>query len=563
MKLLLIIALILNSTFAHAAANNDDLMLQLRTDQTSLNWLIQKTTALMKKDDQADMVSGATAVSDITIPLNSILGNSIYLDLASKIGGIFHLAVKDAALRVRVPSLGYRVHKVSVTPRSLNIQDPKLEIDTQVEIQGITADLAQGLQIDFMMTNPDHKKVESYFTAFIDATSIIIPKTLEPIRVDVDLQATRDTDLNFELKNPDVSGFANYLKKHAQDITTRVDSTQKPLSVDQMRVNPVMMHITPSIVGTFAFDAFKPLIQNQMQSILSGIFAAVGDSLKHTIGPSLLQKNFSTKTRDDLVVANPTLYTRLSTSLFSQPEPTQLAINFAADICTGDLYKKYGASCTNHETQFSAHRVISDEDLAQGKKQITDKLASQQADLALSVSEDFINRLIKTSLETNLWDSLAQYNVKIGPKGAFLVFNKETQNPDVYVDVVFMGDTPKDVTNILINKKHPIRFPIRLSTALSFPIIKDVPHLKVNLKQLDSTPREITKGIPEYDMPSKLLPFNLFKGKIVKRVQAEVDAYLATNKAIVDFPLPMLTGFSLDQVSYEASPYGRLNLYFK
>ena len=73
------------------------------------------------------------------------------------------------------------------------------------------------------------------------------------------------------------------------------------------------------------------------------------------------------------------------------------------------------------------------------------------------------------------------------------------------------------------------------------------------------TPNEIINGIPQYDLPSHLI-FGLKKK--VARMILEMSSKIEGQTAI-DLDIPVLKNIDLEKSWHEASPFGRLNLFFK
>jgi hypothetical protein len=558
--ILLILSFITTIPLAHAA--NDDLILQTRVDSPSLDFLIDKTRVIMSNDGMSDGLSGTTTFADINITMKDLLNDASYLALAGSIGKDFHMDVKNAILRVRIPSLTYKVKTVHVDPHQLSVQDPALDLTTTAQIQGIEIGLPQGLQLDFMMTNPATKQVESYFTAYVEASTITLPDSLPPIQFNLAIEAIRDQKFTFKLKSYDLSSLPGYVTTHLHDILEVANSTQKPITADQIKVNPVVMKLDARLTRSYSFDTFKPLVQKEIPTIINDVFLSIGKSLQTTLGPSILKSVFSSSIKSDLSIAYDSLYARFSSALFFQPNSQQLALGISGDLCTGALYKQFTEACVDHESAFVPPRILSAEDQQKGKDDVSVKLASGQADVALSVSEDYLNRLIKTTLETGMWDALKKHNISIGPKGAFLIFDEVGQNPQIYLDLIFSGDSTWP-EKWVINAKHPIRFPLRMTTGIDFKVVDKIPHVYLSTGKLISDVDEIVNGISQYDMPSHLVPLirkDIAK-TIIKMITDTKDGF--ENYQFEDMDLPIFKDIGLETTSHETSQYGRLNLYFK
>jgi hypothetical protein len=258
------------------------------------------------------------------------------------------------------------------------------------------------------------------------------------------------------------------------------------------------------------------------------------------------------------MVANEYIYTRYSTAKFIQPVRDQMALGIRGDLCTSALYRQHQDQCIQKVLPYEPARVVPESDAPRAQDTITQALAQNRADLVVSISEDYVNRLLKTTIDANLWDEkLAEDNLTLGPKGVFTVFNQTTKTPELFIDLYYSGD--RGVEKIFINERKPIRFPLRLSTSLSFPIKDGVPHMVIKTEKLLSDAHEIIYGIPDLELETKMV--KLFRKKIAKMVLEM--AQKLEGQVAVDIDFPVMRNVGLEKTDYEVTPYGRLNWFFK
>ncbi len=539
-------------------AAKDDLILQTRIDPLSTSWLIDKTRVILNNTDIGDFLTDETTLdSDPYLTMDDLSSDPVFINVQNMISSVFHVDARSAVLRIRIPKIYYSVHSLHAKPKKLNVDDPILNLDATAQIQGVDIGLNDGIQIDFMITNPKTKAMESYLTAFLDPATVQVPESLEPAEFDVSLEAVRDTAFHFNLKSFNLDSLPVYVANHLNDIITTDNKSHGPITSNQIRVNPVTIRLS-SLSRSVEFEPFKPLIQKRMKNILGTIITQVGSALKTTIGPKILKTVFSKSLPTGLSINTDALYTRFDTALFSQPNRDQLSLGIAGTLCTLDLYAKYRDDCVNHVPAQPPVRILSDIDQQTARDELESKLAQAQADVVTSVSEEYLNRLLKTTIDAKLWDAMMQEDhLKLGPKGAFIILNKSNQAPELFIDVIYEGN--KGITGILINPNHPIRFPLRISTKLGFQIEKGSPKILITTEKVLSTPEEIIRGIPEYDLPSHLV-FGL-KKKIASLILKMAKPLEGKNA--IEMALPIFKGLGLEKTWYETSAYGRLNLYFK
>ena len=535
-----------------------DLFLQSRMDEKTFSWLIDKTRIILNNNEIDDRFAGeADFPDDPTFTMDELSQDPNYIHLSEMIASTFKVDLKKAVLRLRISKLKYKVDTIHATPLELSVNDPHLDLRALAEVSGIYLELPEGISIDFMIPNPTTGVLESYFTAAIDPASLNIPSSLPALPIEVKFRALRDQDFKLSLLSSNLDQVPTYVKANEKSLVIQSSKKNMPIGADDMHINPIVVKLN-QMTRTIEFDPFKPLIQKKMPQIMTQILIRLSDVVKTTLGPRLLETIFSSSVSSGFSVSNKGLYAHYSTTQFNQPDPLQLLLGVTGDLCTSETYTQYHEQCVLHEPKVEPVRTISDEDHQSALTEVKDAISSGDADVALSVSEAYLNRLLRTTIDAKLWDdSLTQQHLSIGPKGAFVVFNEKTQSPQLYMDILYVGDS--GLQSVIINNRHPLRFPLRISTALSFTNVDGIPHLVLKTEKILSDQNEIMNGLPEYGLPSHLL--RGFRRKIaamVLKMAPQIEGQTA-----LDMQIPVFKNIGLEKTHYEVSKSGRLNLYFK
>ncbi len=557
--LLQIIVLSILSVPLTAHAANDDLFIQSRIDHTSMNWLIDKTRLLMSHAQIKDGLTGTAELKeDSNFDLAALSNDPNYKKSQEVITQLFGVDFKTAKLRLRIPKIYYIIATVHATAKSFQVNDPVLSLQATAELQGIDIGLDDGVQLDVMFQNPKTKVMESYLTVSVDPTTGTLPKELPPATFDISFDTIHGQSMNYKLKSYNLDGLPGYLKSHESDIIYQANATKAPLTVDQIRVNPIIVKLG-ALTRTVQFEDFKPLIQKRMNTILGQVIGIVGDSLKTTLGPLILNTAFSLSTRSAIEVSSESIYTRYQTAQFEQPLQNQLKLDIIGDMCTQALYNQVKSECIQKTPVPAPVRIIQEADQEKAKNEVTAKLAQGEADVALSASEEYLNRILKTSADAHLMDDmLKENNLILGEKGMFVVFNQATKTPDLYLDLIYSGEG-KGVENLFVNERHSLHFPLRMSTSLSFENRDGIPYMILKIEKLMSNIDEIMHGVPEYNLTSELTL--VLKKKVAKKILKMADKI--ENKTAMEMSLPMFQDIGLEKTWYEVSSHGRVNLYFK
>jgi hypothetical protein len=551
------LALIGVSLPAHAQTPTD-IVMQTRTEKHSLNWLIEKTRLILNNAQVTDLLTGeATIDTQPVFVLEEMTDQTEIFKLREVLARVFKTDLKTAHIRLRIPKVFYQLEKLLVDPKGLDVQDPKVLLALQVGIQGLTTRLTEGLAADVMLANPKTGTLESFLSAHIDPVYLRIPQDLPPLPFDVEFETLIEQGFRFSLKNYDTTKIPAYVENHKSQLKILSALSDEPVSTRHIKIHPVVVRLN-HLSRSVDFESVKPIIQKRLDLMIGKILSLLGASLEKSLGPKLLKMVFSNNTRSDLMVSNDYIYTRYASSRFSKPAQDQFALGIRGDLCTTSGFKQFQESCVQHVEPYEPVRTLTDLEKQKGLDSITETLAQNRADLVVSIHEDYINRLLKTTIDADLWDEkLAEDHLSLGPKGVFTVFNQKTQKPEMFIDLYYSGD--KGVERIFINDRRPIRFPLRMSTSISFVLKDKVPHMIIKTEKLLSDAQEIIQGIPEYELESRLV--RLFRKKIAKMIIKM--AQKLEGQVAIDLDFPIMKEVGLENTTYEVTPYGRLNWLFR
>ena len=545
------------SCSVEALAAPDDVLLQTRISRTSMEWLIEKTLLILNNAEIDDGLTGVTTIEDEILTLDEISTDPAVEKVRTLVTSVFRVDAAKAVLRIRIPKLSYKVHSLRASAKRLDVTDPVMNIDAAARIQGVDIGLPEGVQVDLMVPDSKTGVLNRFLSATLAPSQVKVPSTLEPAEFEVSLQAIRDDNLSFKLTGYKLDTLPPYVERHVNEIETSELTTGGPITADQIAVQPVYVRVN-QLSRTIDFSVFKPLIQKKMKGILTTIILEVGKSLKTSIGPSILKSIFKESLPSTLAISSEPFYTTFKVRSFSQPKRDQFQLGVAGGLCTLEMYRRFGVNCVNETPIPDPVRVIAPDVRRLAIEEISSVLASGKADVATSVSEEFLNRLIKTAIASKLWDEmLAEDHLKLAEKGAFVILDQKGPAPELYLDLHYSGKGGFE--GIFINSRRPIRFPLRIATKVSFPLENGIPKLVITTEKVLSDADEIIRGIPQYGLPSKLVCGLRKKiARMILRMSKKLEG-----RNMMELPLPIFKGIGLEKTWMESSEHGRMNIYFK
>lgn len=535
----------------------DDIYVQSKVDGPTLNWLLDRTRTVLNNTAGTDYFTDTISLEKDTIfTYDELVKSNGFKDLAKLINSAFKTKIENAQLRLRIPKIFYQVEKARVNPTSVKIEDPFMKLSTYAEVSGISVKMPEDIFMDLMLWNEKTQKHETFLTAKLETPFIGVPKTLPALPFYFDFKLERKQQIEMALDGHNLSLLPGYVAQYQDQFTITAGKNPSPLSIHHITVNPVTVRLN-QMSRTFTFDAFKPVVASKIPGLLKMVLNEVGEALQTSIGPSILKGIFNNTLTNTVAINSSLIYTEYNVAKIEAAGSNQLRIAIQGEHCTGELYEKHGKDCVQYEGIRQPVREQTLEDKEQARREIDQKIDSGNADIALSIGEEYFNRLIHTTTKTDVWSKiLEEENMQLGPQGAFMLFDKANKDPVLVLDLKY-------------DDKVRLRFPLRISTQMAIVGKQTIlengspgplgPYLVVRIGKVLSTTQEIIHGIPAYDLKSKLLP--IFKKKIAKMI-LKMAAKLE-NTVALELKLDSLQGAGVENMFYELSPYGRLNVYFK
>lgn len=218
-----------------------------------------------------------------------------------------------------------------------------------------------------------------------------------------------------------------------------------------------------------------------------------------------------------------------------------------------------GHFCPAHEQKFCVsskipaklRRAIDPSLYQKSLREINRILIEKQTNIALSVSEDYLNQLIEATLRAGLIDeALKGQDFILGTEKVFVLAEEKGELFSLYLDVIHRL---KGAQRILVGRSE-IRFPVKLMIGLRIEEVGEIPHLRLEVKEVATTEEQIISGIPQYGLPTTVTQVR-FRGKVVSSILSDVSKMQGLR--LLDIPLEELKGTYLDELEFASDGQGR------
>ncbi len=205
--------------------------------------------------------------------------------------------------------------------------------------------------------------------------------------------------------------------------------------------------------------------------------------------------------------------------------------------------------CEGLPSPVPPRRQITQAQYNQSVKMFSELFEKHNASIGLSVSEDYINRLIRTIVEGGLFETNGK-EFGLGPQKAFALSDTKGSEFSLYVDILYKTTKSQ---RLLIGKKE-LHFPVKLMAKLSIEHKNDVPHLMIDISRHVSTDELLRHGVPKFGLVSNV-DDTRFTKKVLKGIRKGVATFVG--KRLVEVNLDELKGSYLENMQFIADGQGR------
>lgn len=178
-------------------------------------------------------------------------------------------------------------------------------------------------------------------------------------------------------------------------------------------------------------------------------------------------------------------------------------------------------------------------------------LIERKTNIAVSVSEDYINQLIETTIKGGLWeDAFKGKEFRLGPEKSFMLADEKGELFSLYLDIIYKL---KGAQRLLVGKSE-LRFPIRLMIALNIEDERGTPHFTIKVKKIGTDEKMLLEGLPQYGLPTNVNTVR-FKKKVLQAIMADISTM--ENQTLIDIPMEQLRGTNLEELEFFSDGLGR------
>ena len=208
-------------------------------------------------------------------------------------------------------------------------------------------------------------------------------------------------------------------------------------------------------------------------------------------------------------------------------------------------------SCRTAQFPTKMRRTIDKQTFDQSMKEIDLLFMEKRANVAISISEHYLNQLITAADQAKIFD-LGGEGFSLGSEKAFVLAEEKGEGFYLYLDIIYKL---KGSQRILVGRSE-LRFPVRLSIGLKMILVDEVPRLQIKVLAVKTDEKLLVEGLPQYQLGTNVDSVR-FRSKVVASILEDIGPF--DQKLLLDLELEELKGTYLEQLSFFSDGKGRAN----
>lgn len=205
--------------------------------------------------------------------------------------------------------------------------------------------------------------------------------------------------------------------------------------------------------------------------------------------------------------------------------------------------------CRGNQLQSKIRRVIDAETFNLSMQDIDLLFAEKRANIAVSISEHYLNQVIVAAASVGMLD-LAGEDFVLGPEKAFILADEKGEGFSLFLDIIYKLTRQE---RIMVGKSE-LRFPVKLSIGIKIINVNGFPRFQIKVLANRIDQNLLLRGLPHYDLRSTVNTAR-FQKKVVGRIMERLKPF--DNKVLVDVELKDFKDTYLEQLNFQSDGRGR------
>jgi hypothetical protein len=536
MKNWLIRLVILIVPLAGHTRPEQDILIKTRFDKKSSANLTQKMRKFLVKNDFGDPYNYIHS-SVLTLDLNETIDlPKDSQDWIRELQSILRLSLLDSRYTLKVEKLGYSIADFVPDLRSAQEVDNRIEYVTVSTIQGISITANKVIfEVELIRAHavaPVAFNIELHQPKFTVSPELLseinmgwmtslLPGQMLLSLVTIDMHKV----LNAVVKRPDLVDFSMH-HFTIPDVSIRVG--HKELKLDKVKLASFL-------------ERKKPQMKKSLLDVMN---QRLGANFKNLIADAPKEIMINRRTVIDGMVKGSLHLESMDTDRLGL-----LELRYSGKFCSEDIFKT-SKDCRS-PLLARTRREISKEMSKSSVKFLNHQLLRNENNIAVSVSEQYLNNLIDATVLQGLWEKeLANKPFKLGPEKAFILAEEAGENFSFFMDIIY----PLSRTQRLLVGRSELRFPVKFFIGMQVLNSAGLPRFRITVNDILMDVDALLYGMPQYGLPSTVQN-GRFKGKVLDKIFEDLASF--KGETLFEMELGEFKDTYLEELDFYSDGAGR------
>ncbi len=237
----------------------------------------------------------------------------------------------------------------------------------------------------------------------------------------------------------------------------------------------------------------------------------------------------------------------------SFPDTNDLLITVNGDFCAQDPYKAFLGECLFHKVTQTAPTRLTEDMYNKSIKVVRDIMLEKDFDMMASISEDYLNRMLASTIDAGLWNQpLQEAGISFGPKKMLLRLGAKGRAGTLILDGVYKTNTIERIGT----GSSKIQFPLVLDVSFRIEKQECLPVLVVKVESVNTTDSVLLDGVKEFGFESNVRKIPRFKKNVLKAMRKSLVPF--GGKDMFAIPIKELRNMSLQAADFRSDGMGRM-----
>jgi hypothetical protein len=541
MKKLFFSAFLLSAAVSAAPFHSPDIMIVSKLNADWSTVLVRKVKNLLSnfgiQDPFKNSYSGSLVVNQSTI--GAILPASSR-NLTRDFGVVLGLDVLQAKTEVSLHGFSYEVKDFKIDVKKAQQTGDGLDLETTFAASELNI---QAGKITLALVIPTRNGT----TAPVVNIDIIKPV----------LTAKDDRIINFLAKFK-IQEHADYLNFKIKEVNfdqmiSEIAATHPKMNLDYERIDIPKVSVR---IGTkqvnFSPEKIRAYLRKNHQALEGFLLVQMAQKLKQKTSDAVFKLVESYKVNKKYWLPTPKVKAQLGIDhITSFPGRNEIVAELLGDFCTVANFELYKEECLKKKvTQVAKSRLTSE--LHQQSVTVIQNLMDAGPSLIMSISEDYLNNLIATTIDAEMWkEALSDAEIELGPKKVSLRLDEKGRTGTLLLDGIYYT---KRLERIATGASM-IRFPLSLKASFRIEMKDGVPVLIIRANEVDLSDDTLVYGLPEYGLESSV-QYVRFQGKVLQAMRKAMANLKGVD--MITLPVDEIRGMSLEAAVFHSDGFGRV-----